>query len=887
MAAKVTTEAPVEGAPSFQQELATWSLDRAKWQRHALWKLATNAELTDPIFEELVGALKREHGLAKAAEEEETLFEASHLAAPSTADLKLLSVGEIANVNRLDPAGLSFAPAGLTIIYGDNGSGKTGFIRVLRKACRSRIEKPQDLEILANVYGAVGGAPAAKFTLSNGGKEETIDWKDGDALDPRLASFSVFDSRSAQLYVDEGNKLRYLPGDLDLPFRLNEVIRRVEEQLVPEVQAVEKLLGAYVVPFDPGERDSTARKFASGLSADVTDEEIDGACAFTADDATELEQLRKALSSGPERIAELRQLASSAETLASKVDGIVRTLGEEAAANVTKHWQAVVSAREAHEVTKLLVAGKDPLEGVGSETWARMWKAAQAFAEEADEHHHFPGSGPVGAAGEVVCPLCQQQVASATERFERFEQFISSATANELEKARLALDGVTKPLKELSTSLSPAEDVLVASVRGANEDVATGFGKLLSEADVIRKGWLAYTGAGDLSFIVKGDLWDRLTNVATEAKTQAERVTAAQDLAQRAKLQAELGELVDQQCLSKSANTLKERRNALKTKRSLLAAQASCRRNEVTRQANKWVDVHLTGEAKKTFNAHLAKLKLGHLNVDIERQSSSVGTGFKNAIQGAKGFRRVSDVLSEGEQRALSLAAFLTEAKIERPGATLIVDDPVSSLDRERSALVAEQLIDESKGRQVIVFTHDLMFLEELGEASKRANVEPTVKRVFSTPEKAGLHDPMGSPWKGQNVKQRIAVLREMLKAISALETTSPGQYEIEVKGFYGRLRDAYERLVEEKLFHNVVTRFRSAIKTMELRYVTVPDDLAKRFHAAFSKASTHCHLNPPASAGPPGAAEIAADLDAFDQLAADIDAAQKAALNARAEMAP
>ncbi|MGZ3279651.1 MAG: hypothetical protein ACXWKX_14590 [Caulobacteraceae bacterium] len=135
---------------------------------------------------------------------------------------------------------------------------------------------------------------------------------------------------------------------------------------------------------------------------------------------------------------------------------------------------------------------------------------------------------------------------------------------------------------------------------------------------------------------------------------------------------------------------------------------------------------------------------------------------------------------------------------------------------------------------------------------------------------------------------QRLAFLREHLKELKAVEQTSRTQYEVDAKGFYGRLRDAYERVIEERLFHNVVTRFRSAIQTLQLRYVTVPDDIAKRFHAAFTKASLHSHDNPAAAdITPPDTPEIEADLQELEGLLKDIGAAQKAAEAARPEMVP
>ena len=51
----------------------------------------------------------------------------------------LLAISEVENANRL--AGnqhLPFAVEGITLIYGDNGSGKTGYVRIMKQVCRAR-----------------------------------------------------------------------------------------------------------------------------------------------------------------------------------------------------------------------------------------------------------------------------------------------------------------------------------------------------------------------------------------------------------------------------------------------------------------------------------------------------------------------------------------------------------------------------------------------------------------------------------------------------------------------------------------------------------------------------------------------------------------------------
>jgi hypothetical protein len=313
------------------------------------------------------------------------------------------------------------------------------------------------------------------------------------------------------------------------------------------------------------------------------------------------------------------------------------------------------------------------------------------------------------------------------------------------------------------------------------------------------------------------------------------------------------------------------------TRDGLKRAQGACRRTEVTKKANHWVDVHLTEDVKKLFGTEIARLNLGHLKVELSRQSSPTETRYRNTLTGGTGFKRLSDVLSEGEQRGLSLAAFFTEVALERPGGTLIVDDPVSSLDRRRSGAVAEKIVEECKTRQVIVFTHDLMFLEELGEAAKSAGIDPVCLRVFSTADIAGKVDEAGMAWKGQPVEKRLSYLEGKLTQLKKLHEKSHTDYEVEVKNVYGRLRDALERFVEEKLFRDVIARYRDEVKTKMLRYVSLPDEIATRFHDAFTKASLHSHDNPKArDVTPPEPPEVEADLAAMRKFIQDVGQLQK-----------
>src|SRR3546814_8670514 len=91
------------------------------------------------------------HGIQFEALPECNEFDEACLApAIDAAEVALLcSIGPLDHVDRLAPAQqLKFALDGLTIIFGENGSGKSGYARAARRLCTSRIAS----KLLGNVF---------------------------------------------------------------------------------------------------------------------------------------------------------------------------------------------------------------------------------------------------------------------------------------------------------------------------------------------------------------------------------------------------------------------------------------------------------------------------------------------------------------------------------------------------------------------------------------------------------------------------------------------------------------------------------------------------------------------------------------------------------------
>lgn len=103
------------------------------------------------------------------------------------------------------------------------------------------------------------------------------------------------------------------------------------------------------------------------------------------------------------------------------------------------------------------------------------------------------------------------------------------------------------------------------------------------------------------------------------------------------------------------------------------------------------LDTHLTSAVVARFDAEREGFGIKHLKVGLARKSGQTKAEYGTDTQTTL-TKITSQILSEGEQRALALAGFLTEVALTDGSGPIIVDDPVSSLDRERSALVAERI---------------------------------------------------------------------------------------------------------------------------------------------------------------------------------------------------
>jgi hypothetical protein len=246
-------------------------------------------------------------------------------------------------------------------------------------------------------------------------------------------------------------------------------------------------------------------------------------------------------------------------------------------------------------------------------------------------------------------------------------------------------------------------------------------------------------------------------------------------------------------------------------------------------------------ELADALNEELKRLKVHQLQVVMKPESPGGKTQFKLVLQ-LPGGGAPAAILSEGEQRAISIASFLAEIKLGKGRGGIVLDDPVSSLDHRRRWEVAERLALESLTRQVIIFTHDIYFLCILEQKVEEFGATLTKNYIRRTAQGYGVHS-QDLPFDVVGTKDRLARLRqELVEVRRAQKDGDDDKHRRLTAACYGRLRLAWERCVEEVLLNGAVQRFGEGVSTQRLKSVVVTDGDYREVETGMSKSSKFEH---------------------------------------------
>ena len=848
--------------------------------RDLIRRIAQQTSLTPNDLKQVLANLKGSEKLCASGPC--TPLDPSHISgrlASSHAPTILLSISDVRNANNLAPnQTMPFAAKGLTIIYGYNGSGKSGYGRILRQLCRSRHDEKQT--IIGNVYGPKPLGPAtAAVAYSVEAKDFSVQWKDGTTSPDELAYISVFDATTAPLYADKQNKIEFLPMGLDILPALGDACRSLSGMLNVKIIA----LGTKInVPL-PAMKSQKYNAFFSRLSpmgavkGYPSAQEIDAHCtwneALDAKLITLEEEMRK-LSEPAQVLARNSRLMQAADALHSRLEAIAKQLNANSIEEAHAKFEAAKSAPE--EVAAIAARGQfenDPLPGAPlTRAWRLLYAQAEAFNAE-----QYPGSTFPETGADRVCLLCQQPYsASAAERMARFKTFLEDTSQQEASRRERELAECIQAIKTISLPSAGDIELPLAQLREIRKD-GDALIKQAGAANVALSSVKArlsdcLSGQAEFSSISGADTSALALLVAMSSSLAAENASLSneiQDSAALARLKEEHSELLDQKNCHGNKAIFQERLSDLETSGALKRCKEQCGTDGISRKNSQLREAYLTSDFEARIKEEVKFIGLDYLPLTVQSRTER-GVGYMGVALNKTGRNPSSDILSEGEFRGLALACFFAEIASVPGHDGIIVDDPVSSLDHLHITRIAERLVIEAKNRpQVIVFTHDMGFYYELWSAAAEAGVPVHRNWIYSQPNSTfGIVKSDDAPWQVKGVKDRMAVLEAILVALKGQTSRTPEDALKDMEAFYTKLRESWERAVEECLFNKVVGRFQTEVKTQSLRGAIVTDEDHKTVFFAMKRASEYSGHDRPAGRQP--------TLRTIDEMRVDLDDLRK-----------
>ena len=732
---------------------------------------------------------------------------------------EILEIKNFSNVNAISDSCKIELNSKLTLVYGENGSGKSSISRLLCNACFSRGER----EILPNLKIESSFTTEAKATFiikDSSGLTEDIEYTLGDNIDD-LKCFSVFDSKSVLIHLDESNSVNFTPAQIKIFDQVAETISKLEEKLLNE-KNVRKKDDPFTNMFLTDDKTSDISLFCKNINANteiddflkyanfnaVTDEQKILDLIKDIDEKKKLDITRKKAN----LVSDRKYLTD----LKSKLHSTINHFSEENKSLINKLNSDIF---EKTEIVKSLSVQKFNVEfikTIGSPEWKALISTAKIL---------YDNEKKINDNIDIeYCILCHQKLSTNSKNlFSKYWSFLESKAEFELADLISKQNNILEILKSTKNSYPKFSDTDagINILNEENPDYLINLKTQFSELFIILEDWIYNVEKSEKvsnERVPKIDL-EKITELIENKTT--EELSLIDPSKEIAKLSTELNYLKHK----KDVTIIKDKAlvyiSFLKWSSKANKANFSNVRKNNTIKRKELFLIHVGSSYVQVYNKVLKSLGFD-FNLTLHTRGEQGNTVKEYRLDFAKD-HKLSQILSEGEQNVCSLADFLTEVQLNNKNYGIIFDDPVSSLDHERKDKIAERLTKEAEQRQVLIFTHDLVFMSKLVKYANELTIPFTASWIKNVKGNPGIIENNSSP--------KLATLSNLKsKATNALKNFNDldfSKQEDQLGLAFDYLRSACEALIEEDLFAGTIKRYEDHIKVQNLNEVKFDLNLA------------------------------------------------------------
>ncbi|BBJ22703.1 AAA family ATPase [Candidatus Nitrotoga sp. AM1P] len=866
-------------------EILKWSEEKLPlWQRDAARRIFQQENgLSVDDYAELYTLLKAAHGLPNPLGLTPEPLKAAHLPPVLQAGEKVVlkAIRNLVYVNRIAQGQkLNFAPSGMTVIYGGNGSGKSGYVRVMKRACRAR-DQAEKVLADANDPAAQNSVPKAIFDIEINGACKPIHWTFNSDSPDDLAKISVFDSHCARAYLTAEQDVAYLPYGLDVVENLaNKVLPELTRRLNEEIATI----NVDRQPFQHLVGETEVGRLVLALSERTNPDKVKALGTLSEIDTAQIKEIDAALAeSDPGKKAKEHRLsAGRLKSWAERIETALSWVSDAAIEKLKKITDTTVTANQTEkQAAETLQSGELLLPGTGEPVWKVLFNAARKFSTEvAYPEHSFPH-----ATAEAKCPLCQQPLNDAGERLKRFEEYIQNDVAKAAAEQRQKLEATKVKIERanLSVSFDKSHVEELAQLDDAVASIINAFEKNIET----RRSWMLQN-LNSYTWVDAPALGEnprkRLRNLAAHQFKSARILARAVDEVKKKSLIDKREELRVRQNLSACLGAVLALIDRFKMRQALKTCEQDLKTRPISDKSKEFASGAVTVALKNALDEEFKSLGIGHIQTKLKDRNDK-GKIKHQLLLDLPTTNKLEQILSEGEQRAIALGSFLSELKLANHACGIVFDDPVSSLDHIRRGRVARRLAVESKQRQVLIFTHDVVFLQQLRDQCDKLNVPPFFCRLEAN---RGFYGNVseGLPWTHKSYGERIDFLEKAQKQFEKMPWPADPSEELarEMIRQYSFLRATIERVAQDFVLGGTVQRFKDYIDVKKLKLVI---GLQKSEVDEILRINQRCHdlveAHDPSSAKdepPPTPDELKQDIADLQKLIQGITDRRKGAAN-------
>lgn len=782
---------------SVYQEILNWSSSRPLFVQDALRRIITSTTLTQTDIDELAELVKKDCGEATITLNSIPL-DNTHIPAIITTSgnyPKLISLNNPINIGALHNQGnLQFPNTGLSVIYGNNGSGKSSYSRILRKLCWSR---SPNITLKKNVFNQSTNQQQVDFIVEDNGSNINFTWTENSPNNPILNSIFVFDNDCGDIYINNENPTEYKPVGID-----------VLEKLISTFGSIHQTFGSLVASYNtqkpilPPNLIQTVASQWYGTIENLQRANVDSYIQFSQTEVERKQELTNLTTAqNPQlNITNLTNQRTRINGYIQQFLQIEALFNEQNINEIREYRNTFESVNQAYQIATAELQNVNTLEGFGTNPWRTLLEAARNYAHSSNlsNGQDFPSLVSL-----EKCVLCQQELdETAQQRLSTFNQFVLNDVSTQLNSIN---SRIQQKLNLYNSLVIPSIENF-AELEQLNPNFRDNYNQFSISIATLRNFVITFLQNGGELNINLQTLTTRITSLILIIDAGIEQNN--QLLQNRNGLVSELNELSTKEFLFNNKTTILQYFDEYQHKSWISRCQSQLTTNAISRKIGELMENQAVSLQHQEFISHLNFFNRDLASkVLISRTRTSQGNTFQKC--GLNGITdSINSILSEGEQKIIALSNFLAECTIDNRLNTIIFDDPVTSLDMDYRELIANKIVQLSENRQIVVFTHDLSFLRLLIDTHK-ANTT-TDCTIIGIDKYNGISGIVTDeiPYLAKNVQERVDSIRRILNEHDTLTLTDAHGRETKLDSARKRFRMLLERSVEEVLSNKTYERF-------------------------------------------------------------------------------